>query len=326
MGKRRARSPADMTANICVLGGTGFVGTELITRLVREGYWVRVPTRNAGHGQHLRVLATVELVTANVHDPRTLGQLVAGMDAVINLVGILNPSGRSTFQTVHADLAAKLIAAARGAKVRRLLQMSAAGADRERGPSRYLRSKGEAEALIRAAAAHLDFTIFRPSVIFGPRDSLTNRFAALLRLPTGFLPLARSQARFAPVYVGDVADAFVRALDDRGSFGETYELCGPEVLTLEELVRMTAAVTQLPCRILRLPDVLGWLQAALLGLLPGKPFSLDNFRSLRIDSLCTQDGLARLGIPPHSMMAELPFYLGPFTAPTELNAARKTID
>ena len=151
MGERRARCPADMTANICVLGGTGFVGTELITRLVREGYWVRVPTRNAGHGQHLRVLATVELVTANVHDPRTLGQLVAGMDAVINLVGILNPSGRSTFQTVHADLAAKLIAAARGAKVRRLLQMSAAGADRERGPSRYLRSKGEAETLILAS-------------------------------------------------------------------------------------------------------------------------------------------------------------------------------
>ena len=315
-----------MTSNICVLGGTGFVGTELITRLVREGYWVRVPTRNPGHGQHLRVLDTVEVVTANVHDPRTLGQLVAGMDAVINLVGILNQSGRSTFQSVHTDLAAKLIAAARGAKVRRLLQMSAAGADRERGPSRYLRSKGEAETLIRAAAAQLDFTIFRPSVIFGPRDSLTNRFAALLRLPVGFLPLARSQARFAPVYVGDVADAFVRTLDDRGSFGESYELCGPEVLTLEELVRMTAAVAQRPCRILRLPDVLGFLQAALLGMVPGKPFSLDNFRSLSVDSLCTQDGLARLGIPPHSMMAEMPFYLGPFTAPTELNAARRTIE
>jgi NADH dehydrogenase len=315
-----------MTSNICVLGGTGFVGTELITRLVREGYWVRVPTRSPGHGQHLRVLSTVELVTANVHDPRTLGQLLAGMDVIINLIGILNESGRTTFQSVHTDLAAKLLAAARAAKVRRLLQMSAAGADRERGPSRYLRSKGEAEALIRAAAGHFDFTIFRPSVIFGPRDSLTNRFAALLRLPGGFLPLARSQARFAPVYVGDVADAFVRALDDRATFGETYELCGPEILTLEQLVRITAAVAQLPCRILRLPDALGRLQAAALGLLPGKPFSLDNFRSLTIDSVCTQDGLARLGISPRHMMAVLPFYLGPFTGPTELNAARKTID
>lgn len=312
--------------NICVLGGTGFVGTEIAIRLVRQGHWVRIPTRSPGHGQHLRVLSTVELVAANVHDSRTLGQLLSGMDVVINLVGILNESGRATFQSAHTDLAAKLIAAARGAKVRRLLQMSAAGADRDHGPSRYLRSKGEAEALIRAAAAHLDFTIFRPSVIFGPRDSLTNRFAALLRLPGGFLPLARSQARFAPVYVGDVADAFVRVVEDRESFGETYELCGPEVLTLEQVVRMTAAVAQLPCHILGLPDALGRLQAALLGLLPGKPFSLDNFRSLTIDSVCTQDGFARLGITPRHMMAVLPFYLGPFVGPAELNAARRTND
>ena len=311
--------------SICVLGGTGFVGTELVARLVRNGHWVRVPTRSLGHGQHLRVLPTVELVSANVHESRTLGQLLAGMDAVINLVGILNEGGRTTFQSAHTDLAAKLVAAARGARLRRLLQMSALGADRERGPSRYLRSKGEAEAHIRAAA-HLDFTIFRPSVIFGPRDSLTNRFAALLRLPGGFLPLARSQARFAPVYVGDVADAFVRALDDRTTFGEIYELCGPEVLTLEQLVRMTAAVAMLPCHILRLPDALGRLQAAVLGLLPGKPFSLDNFRSLTVDSVCTQNGLARLGISPRRMMAVLPFYLGPFTGPTELDTARKTDD
>ncbi len=312
--------------NICVLGGTGFVGAELVTRLVRQGHWVRVPTRSPWHGQHLRVLSTVELIEANVHDSRTLGQLLSGMDAVINLVGILNESGRTTFQSVHTDLAAKLIAAARAAKVRRLLQMSALCADREHGPSRYLRSRGEAEALIRAAAAHLDFTIFRPSVIFGPGDSLTNRFAELLRLPGSLLPLARSQTRFAPVYVGDVADAFVRALGVRSSFGETYELCGPDVLTLEQLVRMTAAVAQLPCHILRLPDALGRLQAALLGLLPGKPFSLDNFRSLTADSICMQDGLARLGIPPRHMMAVLPFYLGPFVGPTELDAARRTND
>jgi uncharacterized protein YbjT (DUF2867 family) len=311
--------------NICVLGGTGFVGTELVTRLVRQGHWVRVPTRSPGHGQHLRVLSTAELVTANVHDPRTLGQLLAGMDAVINLVGILNQRGRATFQLVHADLAAKLVAAARLTKVRRLLQMSAVGADRERGPSRYLRSKGEAEDHIRAAA-RLDFTIFRPSVIFGPRDSLTNRFAALLRLGGGLLPLARSQARFAPAYVGDIADAFVRTLDERGSLGETYELCGPQILTLEQLVRMTAAVAQLPCHILRLPDALGLLQAALLGLVPGKPLSLDNFRSLTVDSVCTQDGFARLGISPRHMMAVLPFYLGPFIGPTELDSARRTND
>jgi uncharacterized protein YbjT (DUF2867 family) len=310
--------------NICVLGGTGFVGTELVTRLARDGHWVRVPTRSLGRGQRLRVLATVELVTANVHDPRTLGQLLCGMDAVINLIGILNENGGGRFQAVHAEFAAKLIAAARGAKIRRLLQMSAAGADRERGPSRYLRSKGEAEAHIHAAGGQLDFTIFRPSVIFGPDDSLTNRFASLLRLAGGFLPLARSQARFAPVYVGDVADACVRALRDGKTYGETYELCGPQILTLAELVRLTAAAAQLPCHILALPDALGRLQALLLGLIPGKPFSLDNFRSLGVDSLCARDGLARLGIRPRHLMAVLPFYLGPFTAPTELDAYRKS--
>lgn len=309
--------------NICVLGGTGFVGTEIVTRLAREGHWVRVPTRRPGGGQHLRVLSTVELVNANVHDPRTLGQLLAGMDVVINLVGILNERGHSTFQMAHAELAAKLVAATRGTRTRRLLQMSAAGADRERGPSRYLRSKGEAEACIEAAP-HLDFTVFRPSVIFGPRDSLTNRFATLLRLAGGVLPLARSQARFAPAFVGDVAEAFVRALHDRNSFGQIYPLCGPQVLTLEQIVRMTAAVAQLPCRIVRLPDALGRLQAALLGLLPGKPLSLDNFRSLTVDSVCSEDGFARLGIAPRHMMSVLPFYLGPFTTPTELDAARRT--
>jgi uncharacterized protein YbjT (DUF2867 family) len=312
--------------NICVLGGTGFVGTEIVARLVSEGHWVRVPTRNPARGQHLRVLSTVQLITANVHDLRTLGQLLAGMDVVINLVGILNESGRATFQSVHVDLAAKVVAAARGAKIRRLLQMSGLGADRERGPSRYLRSKGEAEALIRAAGAHLDYTIFRPSVIFGPGDSLTNRFASLLGVSGGFLPLARSQARFAPVYVGDVANAFVKTLEQRESFAETYELCGPEVLTLEQIVQRTAAVAQLPCRISRLPDIVGWLQALALGLLPGKPFSLDNFNSLTQDSVCTQNGLARLGITPHYLMALLPFYLGPYTGPTELNTARKSID
>jgi uncharacterized protein YbjT (DUF2867 family) len=311
--------------SICVLGGTGFVGMELVTRLARKGHWVRVPTRGPTHGQRLAVLPTVERVTANVHDPRTLGQLLDGMDAVINLVGILNESGSATFQSAHADLAAKLVTAARGARVPRLLQMSALGADRERGPSRYLRSKGEAEEHLRAAT-HLDVTIFRPSVIFGSGDSLTNRFAALLRLGSGVLPLARSQARFAPVYVGDVADAFVRALGDRRTFGATYELCGPQVLTLEELVRLTAAVAGLPCHVLRLPDALGLLQAALLGLLPGKPLSLDNYRSLSVDSVCRENGCARLGISPRHLMAELPFYLGPFSAPTELDAARKTQD
>jgi NADH dehydrogenase len=294
--------------NICVLGGTGFVGTALVNRLARDGHWVVVPTRNPEHGQHLRVLPTVELATANVHDPSALDRLVTGMDAVINLVGILNEHGRCTFQLVHAALAQKLVAALKAARVRRLLQMSALGADTG-APSRYLRSKGEAEAHIRAAAAHLDFTILRPSVIFGPGDSLTNRFANLLRLSGGFLPLARPQARFSPVYVHDVTEAFARALSDRKTHGQSYELCGPQVMTLEQLVRTTAQAAGLRCLLLGLPDPIGRLQAALLGALPGKPLTLDNFRSLTLDSVCADSGCERLGIAPRTMAQILPGYL-----------------
>jgi uncharacterized protein YbjT (DUF2867 family) len=297
---------------VCVLGGGGFVGTELVTRLVRAGHWVRVPTRNLNHSEQLRVLATAELVAANVHEPRILSQLFADCDAVVNLVGILNPRGSATFETVHHQLAAKVIQAARAAGVRRLLHMSALGAD-EHGPSEYLRSKGRAESQLRLVphpeASHPEVSIFRPSVIFGPSDSLTNRFARLLRLSGGFLPLARPQARFAPISVFDVAEAFTRALQAPGPQQGTYELCGPEVLTLERIVRLTAQVAGLPCHIMPLSDALARVQGAVMGLLPGTPFSLDNFRSLTRDSVCREDGCRALGIAPQPLLAHLPNYL-----------------
>jgi NADH dehydrogenase len=300
--------------NVCVLGGSGFVGTELVTRLVYAGYWVRVPTRNLGHSERLRVLDTAELRTANVHDPRVLSQLFSDCDAVINLIGILNERGRNSFENVHAALAGKVMTAARAAGVRRVLHMSSLGAA-EQAPSRYLRSKAAAEAAVRAVP-QLAVTIFRPSVIFGAGDSLTNRFAALLRVSGGILPLARARARFAPISVGDVAEAFMRALERRTSAqAATYELCGPEVLTLEQIVRLTAQVARLPCHILRLPDALARLQGVAMGLLPGKPFSLDNFRSLTIDSVCREDGCAALGIVPRPLLAELPLYLAPGLVP-----------
>lgn len=306
--------------NVCVLGGSGFVGTELVTRLARDGHWVRVPTRNVAHVMRLRVLDTVEPVVANVHEPRVLGQVFGGCDAVVNLIGILNPRGRASFATVHVELAAKVFAAARAAGVRRVLQMSALGAAAD-APSRYLRSRGAAEAQLRGTAGAEGapaVTIFRPSVIFGPGDSLTNRFAGLLRLTAGFLPLARAHTRFAPVYVLDVAEAFARVLRASAQPGAIYELCGPEVMTLEQIVRLTARVARLPCRILRLPDTLARIQGVLMGLLPGKPFTLDNFRSLTLDSLCREDGLRQLGISPEPMMAVLPTYLDP--RPAELPA------
>jgi NADH dehydrogenase len=319
--------PRNRTLTVCVLGGTGFVGTELVTRLVGEGHWVRVPTRQLANGDHLRVLDTVELVLANVFDPRVLGQLFQGVDVIINLIGTLNEHGRAArFHEVHAELAAKVTAAARTARVRRLLHMSSLGADPERAPSKYLRSKGQAEAHVRAAAAWLDFTIFRPSVIFGPGDSLTNRFARLLRLSAGFLPLARPHARFAPIAVYDVADAFLRALHQRETVRQTYELCGPDIMTLEQIVRMTAEVAGLPCRIIRLPDAVARLQALVMNFVPGKPFSIDNYKSLTIDSVCSEDGCGRLGITPQHMIGVLPTYLGNDTTPAQLDFYRKTTD
>ena len=301
--------------NICVLGGTGFVGTELVTRLALDGHWVRVPTRNLARAERLRVLDTVELRVADVHAPPTLGQLFADCDAVINLVGILNAHRGTGFNAVHAELPAKIMAAARAAGVRQVLHMSALGAD-ERGPSQYLRSKGAGEAQLRAAPpnavqAQPAVTIFRPSVIFGAGDSLTNRFARLLRLTAGVLPLARATARFAPIHVLDVVEAFRRALGARASFGETYELCGPEVLTLAQTVRLTARIARLPCHIVPLPDLLARLQGLVMGVLPGKPFSLDNMRSLMSDSVCREDGCAQLGIEPDALRAWLPLWLAP---------------
>ncbi|HUN26554.1 MAG TPA: NAD-dependent epimerase/dehydratase family protein [Steroidobacteraceae bacterium] len=311
---------------ICVLGGTGFVGSELVALLAAAGHWVRVPTRVLARGKHLTVLPTVELVAADVHEPRVLGQLFANIDVVVNLIGILNERSGASFHRVHVELVEKLIEETRLARVPRVVHMSAIGADAERGASRYLRSKGQAEALLKAASSSLAVTIFRPSVIFGPGDSLTERFARLLRLGLGALPLARPRARFAPVFVEDVASALACALVVRATIGQTYELCGPQVLTLEQIVRTTAAAAQLPCHILKLPGLLGWLEGLVLGMLPGRPFSLDNFRSLGVDSLCREDGLAALRIDPRRMAGILPTYLGDLTQPRRFDRYRATVE
>jgi uncharacterized protein YbjT (DUF2867 family) len=298
---------------ICVIGGTGFVGSELVARLAARGHFVRVPTRVFANGKHLLVLPTVNVVVANVHSPRVLSRLFDSMDVVINLVGILNEPllGGSSFRSTHADLTAKIVEAAKGMRLRRLLHMSALGADAKDAPSYYLRTKGEAERIIRQAKDHLDYTIFRPSVIFGKRDSLSNRFAGLLSLSGGFMPLARAKTRFAPIFVDDVAEAFARAIPDRKTYGESYDLCGPRTMTLAEIVRTTARAAHLKCFIVPIPDFLARIQGMMLGLLPGRPFTLDNYRSLTVDSVCKENGCEKLGIAPQSMEGILPLYLGP---------------
>ena len=293
---------------LVILGGTGFVGRHLVGRLAREGHDVTVLSRNlAAHYERL-LPPGVALREVDVYDPTALKAAFAGADAVVNLVGILNEAGDSGrgFRRAHVQLTKMVVTAMQLAGMRRLLQMSSLNAGR--GRSHYLKSRGEAEAVVKASG--LDWTIFQPSVIFGPGDGLFCRFAALLALARPVLPLARAGARFAPVYVGDVVEAFVRALNERRTVGEVYELYGDEVFTLAQIVRMTARQCGLRRWVLPLPDAAGRLQALAFDFVPGKPFSSDNFRSLLTDSVGGIDGLHRLGITPTRVGPLLPAILG----------------
>jgi NADH dehydrogenase len=299
--------------SICVLGGTGFVGTHLCASLTRAGHEVTVLTRNAARARHLWVLPRLKLVQVDPHDAGALAGSFRGHDAVINLVGILNESGRSGagFRRAHTELTKKVVAGCRATHVNRLLQMSGLNAA-EHGPSHYLQSKGEAERSIREEShADLSWTIFQPSVIFGSGDSFTSRFAALLGdLPLA-LPLARADARIAPVWIEDVVAAMMKALaDEAGTAGETFQLCGPRVYTLREIVCYVRDLLGLRRVVIGLPDVVARLQAAVMDFVPGKPFSTDNYRSLSQDSVCSLNGFARLGLKATPMEAILPQYLG----------------
>lgn len=295
---------------ILILGGTGFVGTHLCARLVERNHAVRVLTRRRARAAHLRVLSQVEVLEGHPEDDGALGSALQGVTAVINLVGILNERGRSGagFERAHVGLATRVVDACRKRSVGRLLHMSGLPAA-EDGPSHYLRSKGRAESVVRSSGPAIGWTILRPSVIFGPGDSFLNRFAGLLRL-LPVLPLARIDARLAPVYVGDVAEAFVRALEDPRCIGQSYDLCGPDVMTLGAIVRYVRDRLGLRRWVFGLPDPLGAVQAAMMELLPGKPLSLDNYRSLAVDSVSADDGLARLGIERTSLAAAVPLYFG----------------
>lgn len=295
------------TARILVLGGSGFVGRHVVARLVAAGWNVVVPTRYRERAKHLILLPTVDVVEADIHDPLALEQLAAGADAAINLVGILNERRRGDFERAHVELPRKLVAACRTMRVPRLLHMSALNAGGT-APSRYLRSKGEAEALV--ADSDLAWTIFQPSVIFGREDSFLNLFARLER----FLPiiaLACADARFQPVYVGDVANAFVRAADDDRTHRMRYPLCGPEVYTLRELVAYVGELTGYNRPIVPLGPALAKLQARVLELLPGKLMSRDNLASMELDSVCDCDFPAVFGSKPTALEAVAPDYLTP---------------
>ncbi|MGH8159130.1 MAG: complex I NDUFA9 subunit family protein [Rhodanobacter sp.] len=303
---------------LVILGGTGFVGSHLVPRLAADGHHIVLLSRNREQHRELGVLPQVRVRSADVYNDDILHRELEGADAVINLIGILNPGGRHSFQRAHVELARRLIAACHASGVQRLHQMSSLKAGQ--GLSQYLKTRGEAEALVKSSG--LDWTIYQPSVIFGEGDGLVSRFAALLRrMP--MLPLARAKSRMAPTWVGDVAEAIARCVgSDKLGQRRSFELYGPETLTLGEIVQQIRDSAGLRTPILPLPDSLGRLQAQLAGLLPGKPFSLDNFQSLRTDSVGKTDGYAALGIVPQPFTPWLPRLLGGSVRQRRLDEAR----
>jgi uncharacterized protein YbjT (DUF2867 family) len=299
--------------SITVVGGTGFLGTRLVARLIKDGHQVTVLSRDREQHKHLLVLPGLTLKNCDVYNEAQLSEYFRGKDVVINLVGILNERGfgGAGFRRAHVELTRCVLLAARSAGVTRLLQVSALKAAVD-APSYYLRSKGEAEKLIHESGATLDWTILKPSVMFGPGDSFLNRFAGLLAAVPLIFPLAKPNARFQPVLVDDVIEALLRCLHGGATSRQTYELGGPQVYSLREIVALVAKLTGQRRWIVGLPDVVAYMQALAMNFVPGRPFSSDNYRSLTIDSVCADDGFAKLGLRPQSMVASARQYLGAF--------------
>ncbi len=307
---------------ICMLGGTGFVGRHVATRLANQGYSLKVLTRHPQRHREIEVLPGAELIGADIHDPKALAEQFAGCDAVINLVGVLHEYGNQSFRAVHAELPAKVVDACRATGVKRLLHMSALHADAAKGPSQYLFTKGEGENTVMQAT-DLAVTCFKPSIIFAPDDDFYNQFAGLLKFSLA-LPLACPNSRFAPVYVEDVAQAFATALDNDATIGQRYELCGPRIYTFKEIVEDIARMMGKKRLVIGLPDAMARLQAKIFGLLPVKIFSMDNYLSLQVDSVCACNGLEALGITPHSVEGIMPAHFADRPYDTLRQTARRS--
>lgn len=296
---------------VVLVGGSGFVGSAIANRLSALGTELVVPTRRRSRAGHLLLLPTIEVVEADIHDQATLNRLFAGADAVVSLVGILHSRGGNPygpdFAQAHVELPKKIVSACRAASVQRLVHISALGADAD-GASEYLRSKAAGEAAVRSTGADLDWVILRPSVIFGRGDRFLNLFASLARtFPV--LPLAGANARFQPVFVEDVAEVAVRCLSTPEAAGQIYELTGPSVYTLRELVEYVCTLIGKRRPILALPDGLASLQAWFMEFAPEPLMSRDNLRSMQVDNVGSGTALP-FGLTPTALEEAVPTWMG----------------
>ncbi|CAL93112.1 complex I NDUFA9 subunit family protein [Azoarcus olearius] len=304
------------STRVVLIGGSGFVGSVIANRLSAAAIDLCIPTRRPARAAHLLPLPTAQILEADVHDPVTLARLLEGADAVVNLVGILHsrpgsPYGRD-FARAHVELPRKLVSACRSAGVRQLIHISALGANPD-GPSEYQRSKAAGEAEIHAAGDDVMWTVLRPSVIFGRADRFLNLFADLARtLPV--LPLAGARTRFQPVYVEDVAEVVWRCLGDPACARETFEVAGPTVYTLRELVEYVSALAGHPRPVIALPEGVAMLQARLMSLLPQPLISPDNIRSMRVDNVASGAPLP-FGLRPTAVEEAAPEWIAPRVSP-----------
>src|SRR5215469_285451 len=300
---------------IAVMGGSGFLGRYIVKRLAERGEVLAVGGRHAADAKFLKLkgdVGQVGLINIGIDAPEdVLRAFVAEKDALINCVGILYERGSQKFDVVHHSAPAKLARLAREAGVERLVHISAIGAD-PRSTSAYARTKAAGEQAVRDAFPTA--TILRPSIVFGPEDDFFNRFASLAVM-SPFVPLiGGGETRFQPVYVGDVASAAIRVLDDPATAGRTYELGGPKVYTFRQLMELLLGEIKRHRRFIDLPFGLASLQARLMSLLPKPPLTPDQVEMLKRDNVVAAGALdlKTLGITPTSVEAIIPTYLDRF--------------
>jgi uncharacterized protein YbjT (DUF2867 family) len=292
-----------------VFGGSGFIGRYIVQRLAAQDYVVRIATRDPAGARYLQTQGRVGQIVplaASVTDDAAVARAVAGAQVVVNLVGILFERRPGDFKRIQGEAPGRVARAAAAAGAETMIQMSAIGADSD-SPSLYARSKAAGEEAVRLAFPTA--TILRPSVVFGPEDGFFNRFAAMAALPV--MPVVSGGTRFQPVYVGDVADAAAAAIDRADARGKTYELGGPRVMTMREVLRYILEVTRRRRPLVDMPMGLMNVQAGLLQRLPNPPITRDQLLLLGRDNVVSGDmpGLAELGIRPHAVEAVVPGYL-----------------